>query len=145
MPASLETYRGVAHPWLCDSMGHMNTRHYAAMFDDASFHLLGVLGGLTALANDGFGWADVRHLHEFKHEVESGALIVIRSTLTRIGTKSITYRHEMRGVEADLLHATSEIVSVQFDLRKRAAVALLVPVRARAQALLDAASERPAR
>lgn len=139
MPARLETYRGVAHPWLCDSMGHMNTRHYAAMFDDASFHLLGALGGPAALAKDGFGWADVRHLHEFRQEVQSGALIVIRSTLTRIGTKSITYRHEMRGVEDDLLHATSEIVSVQFDLRKRAAVTLPAPVRARAQALLEAA------
>ena len=35
MAGPLETYRGVAYPWLCDSMGHMNTQFYAAMYDSA--------------------------------------------------------------------------------------------------------------
>ena len=25
----------VVHPWLCDAMGHLTTRHYLGMFDDA--------------------------------------------------------------------------------------------------------------
>lgn len=35
----LPVYRGVVHPWLCDAMGHLTTRHYLAMFDDAIYHL----------------------------------------------------------------------------------------------------------
>ena len=44
MAAFMETFRGVAAPWLCDAMGHMNTRHDAAMFDDALLHSLVKLG-----------------------------------------------------------------------------------------------------
>ena len=43
----LSVYRGVAHPWLADVMGHMTTRHYVAMFDDASYHFL----------FEAFGWS----------------------------------------------------------------------------------------
>ena len=40
MADGIETWRGMAHPWNCDTMGHMNTRFYAAIYDDASFHFL---------------------------------------------------------------------------------------------------------
>ena len=39
------TFTGVADPWMCDSMGHVNVRHYAPMFDDASLQLLGRVAG----------------------------------------------------------------------------------------------------
>ena len=32
--------KNVAHPWMCDVLGHMTTRHYIAMFDDAAYHML---------------------------------------------------------------------------------------------------------
>ena len=32
--------KNVAHPWMCDVLGHMTTRHYVAMFDDAAYHML---------------------------------------------------------------------------------------------------------
>ena len=52
------TYVGVAHPWMCDAMGHMNVRHYMAMFDVASFQLP---GKLTEVEKDkSLGWPDVR-------------------------------------------------------------------------------------
>ena len=89
----IETGRAVVHPWLCDSMGHLNTRHYAAMFDDASFHLLGALAGPAEGETLGRGWADVRHVHEFRREARAATLLVTRSAVTRIGTKSLTYRH----------------------------------------------------
>lgn len=34
MTAPLATFVGVAHPWMCDAMGHVNVRHYAAMLYD---------------------------------------------------------------------------------------------------------------
>ncbi len=51
----LTTYVGVAHPWMCDTMGHMNVRHYAAMFDDASFQLLGHIAGTETESDSGRG------------------------------------------------------------------------------------------
>ena len=72
----LVTYKGMAHPWLCDVMGHLTTRHYVAMFDDASYHLLLEIFDWSAssVAEDGLGWADVRHVIEYQAEVSSGDL-----------------------------------------------------------------------
>ena len=32
MPVEIETYRNAIYPWQCDSMGHMNTQFYTAIF-----------------------------------------------------------------------------------------------------------------
>ena len=39
--------KSVAHPWMCDVLGHMTTRHYVAMFDDAAYHMLYNVFGWT--------------------------------------------------------------------------------------------------
>jgi acyl-CoA thioester hydrolase len=135
MADGIETYRGVAHPWQCDGMGHMNTRFYAAIYDDASFQLLGRLASSVPLKAAGLGWADVRQLIEYKHEVTAGALLLVRSLLKRLGRTSIEYRHELRDAETDRLHSTSEQVSVLFDLAARAAAPLDEAIRRRAEAL----------
>jgi len=134
MPA-VETYRGVAYPWLCDSMGHMNTQFYAAMYDTASFHMLSRLAPYGELQKAGRGWADVRQTIAYKHEVRSGALLVIRSRLQRLGNTSVQFLHEMRDAETDALHSTSENVTVLFDLVKRAAIPLDEAIRQRGAAL----------
>lgn len=132
----VETGRAVAHPWLCDQMGHLNTRHYAAIFDDASFHFLGRIAPRAEQAAARRGWADVRVTIEFKHEVAMGSVLVVRSALARLGTKSLTYRQELHDPEAGTLHATAEAVTVLFDLERRVAVPLEGELRARAEALL---------
>lgn len=132
---AMETHRGVVYPWLCDSMGHMNTQFYAAMYDQATFHFLSALAPYATLASSGRGWADVRQVVEYKHEARSGALVVIRSTLTRVGTKSVTYIHEMRNVETDVVHSTSEQVTVLFDLKARKAIEIDEEIRTRARGL----------
>ena len=56
----VETYRGVVFPWHCDQLGHMNVRHYVAMFDDASFHLLTAGGmNMSGMNETGKSFADV--------------------------------------------------------------------------------------
>ena len=127
MVRPVETYRGVAYPWNCDSMGHMNTQFYATLYDGASFHFLSMLAPYGELKKSGLGWADVRQLIEYKREIPSGSLLVVRTTLSRLGNKSVEYLHELRNVETDALHSTSEQVTVLFDLNKRAAAhALLI-------------------
>ena len=137
MAGLVETYRGVAYPWLCDSMGHMNTQHYAAMYDSAVFHLLAMISAAPEeMATRKLGWADVRQVIEYRKEVRSGALLVIRSGVVRIGNKSVEHRHEMHGAFGDVLHSTLEGVTAFFDLEKRAAAPLEDWIREKASALL---------
>lgn len=137
---ALTTYVGVAHPWMCDTMGHMNVRHYAAMFDDASFQLLGHIAGVET--ESGRGWADVRSEVEYKHETKAGALITIRSRVIKLGRSSVTFEQIMSGTLDGIVHAVSRTTTVRFDLEARAAIALEPDARARAEALLS--SNEPA-
>jgi acyl-CoA thioester hydrolase len=118
----ITTYRGVAHQWLCDAMGHLNSRHYVAMFDDAGMHLLSEIGFCWSdLAEAKTGWVDAKNVIEYKHEVSSGALVSIQSGIHRIGTKSLTLYHEMHSTESGVLHATMEVTLVCFDMMTRKA------------------------
>ena len=130
------TYVGVAHPWMCDAMGHVNVRHYAAMFDDASFQFLGHVVGRDQASEAGLGWADVRCEIDYKHETPSGALITIRSHVETVGTSSLAYSHVMSGSIDGVVHAQARVVSVRFDLAARSKIALDDTVRANAMALL---------
>ena len=116
-------------------MGHMNTRFYAAIYDDASFHFLARLAPSRAQKESGLGWADVRQLIEYKQEVAGGALLLVRTVLKRLGRTSVEYRHELHDAETDLLHSTSEQVTVRFDLAARKAAPLDEEIRRRGAAL----------
>jgi len=131
----LLTFKGVAHPWMCDTMVHMNVRHYASMSDDASFHLLGFISGSSSTAN-GLGWADVRSHTEYKREVAPGELISIHSRVKKIGGSSITFEHIMISTLDETVRAINETVSVRFDLTARVAARLGDAERKRAEKLL---------
>ena len=137
MARSVETYRGVAYPWLCDAMGHMNTQFYSTLYDGAAFHFLAMIAPNAELAPRRLGWADVRQTTEYKQEVRGGALLVITTQLVRLGSSSLTYLHEMRNVETGELHSSSELVTVLFNLDMRKASPLDARARARATALLS--------
>jgi acyl-CoA thioester hydrolase len=138
MAGPIETYRGVAYPWLCDSMGHMNTQFYCTLYDGASFHFLSMIAPYGEHAPRQCGWADVKQTIEYKEEVRAGTLLVISSRLLRIGSSSIGYRHEMRNAETGTLHSTSEHVTVLFDLKARKSTPLDAAARSRAEAMLKA-------
>ena len=123
--------KGVAHPWLCDVLGHLTTRHYVAMFDDAAYHMLyAVFGWAGASDADGkIGWVDVRHLIEYRAEVTAGDVLETRAGLSKIGTKSITIFYEMTNLGKNEMSATLECVSVLFDLQTRESIALSEQLR----------------
>jgi acyl-CoA thioester hydrolase len=124
----------------------MNVRHYAAMFDDASFQLLGHIAGADRFSDTTRGWADVRSEVDYKHETKPGALLTIRSRVIKAGRSSVTFEQVMSGSLDGVVHAVSRTVSVRFDLAARVAVALDDEMRARAEALLagTAANENSA-
>jgi acyl-CoA thioester hydrolase len=118
--------KGIAQPWECDGMGHLTTRFYMAMFDDASYHFLYEVFGWTISAHESvkYGWADVRHVIEYKAEVTAGDILEVRAQLKKIGTKSCTVLFEMINLEKDEVAATLEAVCVYFDLELRTAIPL---------------------
>jgi len=129
----------VAHPWKCDVMGHLTTRFYVAMFDDASYHFLYTVFGWTISAHESqkFGWADARHVIEYKAEVSAGDVLEIRAQLQKIGTKSCTVLFEMVDLAKDEVVATLESIGVFFDLQARRAIPITDEMRNRAQQYLE--------
>ena len=127
-------YKGVCHPWLCDSMGHLTTRHYMAMFDDASYHFLNRVFGWsgTDSQNNNVGWADVKHTIEYLLEVRSGQLLDIKGVFAKVGGKSITVSYEMRECGSHKIVATLTSISVLFDTEAREAITLTNDMRIRA-------------
>lgn len=138
LDSEIECYRGVVHPWLCDSMGHMTTRHYTAMFDDASYHLFAALGFSPDHLAAGTGLADVKLTTTFLAELNAGALVTVHGRVTRVGTKSITAQYRMRNLHGGEVAAELEAVTAQFDLEARRAVPLLPEIRTSAERLLAA-------
>lgn len=137
----IECYRGVVHPWLCDAMGHMTTRHYVAMFDDASYHLLAAIGFRAEHLDRGVGFADVRMTLDYRAELRAGALVLVRGAVTRLGDRSMTARYRMEALPEAWLAAEMEAVTAQFDLRARRAIPLLPEIRAGAEALMSGDSD----
>ena len=130
------TYLGVVHPWLCDSMGHMNVRHYVGMFDDANTQFLASLDWDPESARStGQGWADVRGEIDYLAEVVAGSLVEIRSKVAAVGKKSLTVESEMRSRGTGEIHARMRSVMVHFDLEARRAIPLPDDLRRHAEAM----------
>jgi len=131
------TFNGFSHGWLCDQMGHLNTRHYAAMFDDAAIHLMNVLGfSWSTLSSSDYGWANAKDVVEYKEEVPLGIPISIYSGIKRVGTKSITTHHAMHNSETNILHATLTTTLVCFDTKQRISRPLPEHIKLKAKELM---------
>lgn len=117
----ISVYKGVAHPWLCDVMGHMTTRHYIAMFDDASYHFLFEVFGWSGeqAKREKIGWVDVKHVVEYQAEVAEGDILEITAQFKKLGGKSTTILYRMKNLSKDEQAATLEATSVLFDLELR--------------------------
>lgn len=132
-----DTFRGLVYPSQCDAMGHMNVQHYIAAFDQAMWHLVHELGDRKpAASNRGHGWADVRHVIDYRSELPAGALYRVVSGIDKVGRSSLVTRHRMYGLEAGALAAECEMTSVYFDLAVRASAPLPQCLRDKARALL---------
>jgi acyl-CoA thioester hydrolase len=117
-------------------MGHMTTRHYTAMFDDASYHLFAALGFTPDHLAAGIGLADVKMTTSFLAELNAGALVIVHGSVVRVGTKSMTAHYRMSNLHTGETAAELESVTAQFDLKARKAVPLLPEVRANAERLV---------
>lgn len=131
--------KAVAHPWECDVIGHLTTRFYVAMFDDASYHFLFAVFGWSGATDETgeTGWVDVRHVIEYQAEVSAGDVLEVRASLVKIGTKSITARYEMINLGKDEVAATMECIYVLFDMQARTGLSLSDQLREAASKHLE--------
>jgi acyl-CoA thioester hydrolase len=131
MADRLELLRGVVHPWHHDHFGHMNVRHYAPFFDDASYHLWTRIGLPFArmIEDHGVHCVTASATTTFVRELKAGDLIVIDGAVARIGTKSATFHLRMLHADTGEVHATYDMVEVVFDPKTRASAPMPDAVR----------------
>lgn len=111
-------------------MGHMTTRCYMAMFDDASLHFLREIGyRMSTLREQQIGWADVKHTIEYQKELNHGDLVEIDSRPVSLSNRTVEYLHELRHSETGALHACMIARTAYFDLKSRTAIALPDDIR----------------
>src|SRR5258705_201136 len=90
------THRGIVNSWQLDHMNHMNMRHYAAAFDEASWALL----ALISLDSSYFqrhrrGMAAQEQTIQYKSELRVGDAFEIRSRVLEVREKTIRLQHDM--------------------------------------------------
>ena len=138
MAERLQLLRGVVHPWHHDHFGHMNVRHYAPFFDDATYHMWTLLGlpYSTMIPEHGVHTVSAEAKTRFLRELTAGDLIAIDGAVTRIGTKSCAFHLRMHHADTGALHATYDLVEVFFDPETRASAAMPEAVRTRLAARL---------
>lgn len=127
------------HPWSCDAQGHLNTRHYVGIFDDANHVLLARIVGQSQDAASALGWADVRNELDFTAEIKAGTVVDVFAAIRRIGTKSLTIASEVRRANSDDVCARMLAIITRFDLTARRAVALSRPLIESARPWLEPA------
>lgn len=133
-PLNISLSSAVVHHWHCDHYGHMNTRHYAALFDDAIFLFWGRLGRdshstdkarivpVTAEMKTGF-----------IAEAQAGTIVALNAQVIRVGSKSVSLRFEMTEPGANRLLATCDVVEVFFDTHTRSSQPIPNPIRQQLQ------------
>jgi acyl-CoA thioester hydrolase len=140
--APIECGLAVVHPWLCDVMGHLSTRNYMAMFDDATYQFLSIIGYDARMASEQhWGWADVRHEINYISEIAAGAVLRVEGRAKAYGRTSITVEFRLMDRSDGRVCATLEAKIVCFDLEARRARPPPPYIADAFSALLDAGSQ----
>jgi len=141
LAATIVCYRGVAHLWECDSLGHLNSPFYSRIFDDASTGAMLAFGlSMVDAIAAGYSWADVRMELDYRNEVKVNSVLSVTAQVVALGRASITIDYTMHNDTAGNAAATARIKSVCFDLRERRSFPWPADLRARLEALLAAGS-----
>ena len=113
-------YRGVAHLWECDSLGHLNSPFYSRIFDDASTGAMLQFGlSMVEALAAGFSWADVRMELDYRNEVKVNSVLSVTAQVVSLGRASIVVDYTLHNDSAGNVAATARIKSVCFDLTTR--------------------------
>ena len=114
------TYRGVVHPWHCDSMGHMNVVWYVSKFDEAAWFFASMLGlSSPYFKKKHMGIAALQQNIYYKSEVTAGCTLTVRSGILDIKEKVVRIVHEMCNETTGEVAAVMVLTAVHFNTKKR--------------------------
>lgn len=129
---------GVVHPWMCDAMGHLTTRHYMAIFDDASYELFRLIGDRVDVGlEEGLGWVDVHHEIDYQGELALGGSYHVRGEFTALGRTSLTQKLTLVDCATNLVSTTFVGRAVRFDLTTRQSIPIEDTLRATVGRMFD--------
>jgi len=121
------TYRGIAYPWQCDHMGHMNVMWYTSKFDEASWSLLAEIGiSAAALASTGLCMAAIEQRIAYRREVRAGEVLQIQSAMLAVSNKTLHFVHEMRELTSNDVVAVALLTGACMDKSLRVSAPLPV-------------------
>ena len=133
MATFVETYCTVVAPMDCDHLGHMNVQHYFAAVSDGMFSMMARLGlSPDEIRRSQRSFAVVHAETDFHSELRAGDLIVLESTIVKIGEKSATFQHRLKNATTGAVAMTTDFTCVYFDLEARRAATVTADVRAAA-------------
>ena len=142
MPGPLLTYRGTVYPWHCDHVGHMNVMWYVGKFDEATWHLFSAIGLTPSyLRSARRGMAAVDQQISYLQELHAGAVVSVRTTISKVSERSLIFVHEMTNDETGEVAARTVLKAVHLDTEARKSCALPAAVLAAATALVAHATE----
>ncbi len=131
------THRGVVYPSELDHMGHMNVVAYAAKFDEGTWNFFNDIGLTPSyLRSSGKATAAVKYEVVYERELLAGDVVTVRTHLTRLGTTSFAFRHEMWNGENGERVATADCTGVLIDRDTRRPVRWPEDLAARLRALI---------
>lgn len=117
----LTTLRGLVTEDLCDSLGFMKTHNYMGRLSDSIPNLLAQSMG-RARDSGNTGGAALEYRFVYRKPARAGDLLVVRSGVKSIGTKTYNWCHWMFDAESGECFATAEAVAVSLDLVQRKAM-----------------------
>jgi len=133
-----ETFRGVVYPWQCDIFDHMNVQFYMEKFDQAAWGFFGQMGiGADYFFKEDKGIVAMEHKIRYYKELVAGDLVYIKSELTKVGNKSMCFRHLLYNAMTDEVAAEFEAVAVQIDTNTRKSTPFTAVVRAYLEAEME--------
>jgi YbgC/YbaW family acyl-CoA thioester hydrolase len=142
MPIYVETYRATVAAAACDDLGHMNVQHYFAAVSEGMFALMGRLGlGPAEIRRRQISFAVVHAEADFRREVRADDVIVLESTVAKLGEKSAVFHHRLTNATAGALAMSTDFKCVLLDLAKRQATSIPDDIRAAAAALMGPGNE----
>lgn len=131
------TYRGVVYPWQCDHIGHMNVMWYVGKFDEATWHLLALVGITPSfLREHRRGMAAVQQNITYKRELHAGDIVTIRSGVLEIRNKLIRFVHELTDEETGKVAAVAVMTGIHLDAETRRACPFPEEVVARGREMI---------
>lgn len=130
MPNYFETFCATVALADCDHLGHMNVQHYFAAVSDGMFASMVKLGlGPSEIRERQMSFAVVRAETEFHQELYAGDVIVLESTIKKLGTKSASFHHKLMNVATDAVVMNTEFRCVLLHLQSRKGIEIPKDIR----------------